>query len=508
MEIFNRKALIIGIDGATWKTFNELIEKDYMPYLKSLIENSKIGSIKSTIPPISPAAWATIQTGKDAINMNIYEFYCFDKITKNIKIVNSNFLDNTIWKILSKVGKRIAVINVPMTYPPKPINGYIISGILTPSLDADFTYPAYLKFEILKKIPDYQLHYSEDVRYGNPHYDIDGFIKERIKNIKDRTKVCVWLLNNFKLDILMVNFQANDILQHVFWGYMNKGHELYDENIKTFIFKNFYKTLDFCIEVIREEFIRNSKSNLLTMIISDHGCETHNKRFFLGDWLVRNRFLILKTNILKQIIRSKIKNYFLKLESSLFNIKLLNFLKNFEFKFKSKEKGEGNRKFIQEIVDWKKSLAFSLGISLYGLIFILKEGESKLKIKNYIKKKLLQLRDPENNKLLVKRIYEKEELYRGHEPDLIPDLIIQPNSGYSFTGLFQNVKELFQKIDKRFDFAIGKHDEEGILIINGEGINPSKINDASLKDIVPTLLKYFGLPIPKEIDGKPLKIYD
>jgi len=241
MNIFNRKILVIGLDGGSWDLFNDIIDSGYMPYLKKLKSNGTFGPIASTIPPISPAAWGTIQTGRDCLEDHIYEFYCFNKKTKNIDMVNSDFLKNTIWEILSKVGKKIAVVNVPMTYPPKKVNGFIVSGILTPSLNSNFTYPSSLKQNILNKIPDYQFQYSEDVRFKNPHYNIKDFIENRIKNIKDRTKVCVWLLNNYKIDILMVNFQANDILQHVLWGYFDKENILYNPEIRSYAFKTFHK---------------------------------------------------------------------------------------------------------------------------------------------------------------------------------------------------------------------------------------------------------------------------
>ena len=139
MEIFKRKVLVIGIDGATWNLFDEILNNGYMPYLKKLKDDGAYGIMTSSIPPISPSAWATIQTGIDAIHSNIYEYYYFDKNSKKIKIVNSNLIKNSIWEILSNVGKEIGLVNVPMTFPPKKINGYIISGILTPSINSNFT---------------------------------------------------------------------------------------------------------------------------------------------------------------------------------------------------------------------------------------------------------------------------------------------------------------------------------------------------------------------------------
>ena len=504
MGIFNRKILIIGLDGATWNIFDEVINKGCMPYTQKLRESGYYSTIKSTLTPISPAAWSTIQTGIKCLKNHIYEFYTFNKVKKTLEIVNSNILEKTLWDQLSNLGKRVGILNVPMTYPPRKVNGTVISGILTPSIDNIFTYPADLKQNILEKIPDYQLKYSEDVRYGNPHYNLKKFIKKRIKNVKDRTKLMLYLFRNYKYDIFMVNFQANDILQHVAWGYMDKNNELYNNSTKNYIFKNYYKTLDFCIEVIREEFIRTQSGDLLTLILSDHGFENHIKRFYLGDWLYRNGLLKLKRNILLSIFRTKVKELLLKLNMGNIQTRLLNKFKKTETRFKKTGKTSHSNKFLNNVIDWDKTLAFSLGISLYGLIFIMRKGKEKKKITKNLINKLKSIKDPENGKRIVKKIYLKEEVYNGEHPELIPDLIIKPINGYSFTGLYQNKSNLFHKINYKQDFPIGKHSDDRIIIINGKNIQFNEQIDAKLIDIVPTILDYFKIPVSKKLEGKAL----
>ena len=148
------------------------------------------------------------------------------------------------------------------------------------------------------------------------------------------------------------------------------------------------------------------------------------------------------------------------------------------------------------------------GISLYGLIFVLEEGERRQKILQLLIKKLKEIKDPENDKLIVEKIYLKDELYKGKNPEKIPDLIIKPIKGYSFTGLFNNKSELFNKINRKLDFAIGKHSENGILIINGLNVIKNKeIKDSNLTDIVPTILHYFGIPLSDKIEGNVLEIF-
>ena len=505
MSEFNRKLLIIGIDGGTWNILNEAIKLKQMPYLENLKVKGAYGTLISTVPPISPSAWGTIQTGKDAINNHIYEFYTFNKKTKKFNIVNSEFLESTVWDILSNLGKKIALINIPMTFPPKKINGYIISGILTPSLDSNFTYPPDLKKKIIEKIPTYQLKYTEEKRHGNPIYNTKQFIENRIKNVKDRTKACVYILHNYTIDLLMVNFQANDILQHSLWGYLNKDHELYNEKLKNYIYQKFYRTLDFCIELLIEEFRRIYPNELLTIILSDHGFETHQKQFFLGDWLHHKGLLTIKKGLTKLTIKRKSKELIEKFHLGFIQTKILKILRKILKSITNTVKSNWRESEFSSLVDMERSLVFSTGIGLYGYIFFINKEQYDDKILKYLQKELNKLKDPENNKKIVKKIFTKKEIYEGEKPELIPDLIIQPERGYSFVGLYRGKKKFLEKISITESETIGKHSEEGILIINGNDVKSQKLADFSLRDITPTILNYFSIPLPDNLDGKVIK---
>src|SRR4030067_3297128 len=59
------------------------------------------------------------------------------------------------WDILSRAGRRVNVVGVPGTYPPKPVNGNLVSCFLTPSTKSNYTHPAGLKEEIAKWVGEY-----------------------------------------------------------------------------------------------------------------------------------------------------------------------------------------------------------------------------------------------------------------------------------------------------------------------------------------------------------------
>ena len=137
-----RRVLVIGLDGATYDILDPMRAEGRMPNLDRLITEGTAGILESTKPPITPAAWTTFMTGKGPGRHGIIDFERYDPRTNTLSF-NSTYeiREPTIWNILSAKGLRVGSINLPMTFPPKPVNGFLISGFETPSTDAEFTYP-------------------------------------------------------------------------------------------------------------------------------------------------------------------------------------------------------------------------------------------------------------------------------------------------------------------------------------------------------------------------------
>ncbi|RLE47527.1 MAG: hypothetical protein DRJ18_03130 [Candidatus Methanomethylicota archaeon] len=68
------RVIVIGLDGATWKLIKPWAEEGKLQTLKRLMEEGAYGELKSTIPPITAAAWASLLTGKNPGKTGIYDF--------------------------------------------------------------------------------------------------------------------------------------------------------------------------------------------------------------------------------------------------------------------------------------------------------------------------------------------------------------------------------------------------------------------------------------------------
>ena len=490
----HKKILIIGIDGGTWTILKPAMDEGYMPYLKSLVKTGASGTLESTIPAITPAAWGSFQTGVNPGKNGAFDFAAWDKRTKQKVYASSRSLRRTIWEAASEGGLRVGVVNVPMTYPPKKVNGYIVSGILTPSLESPLTHPPELKPELLSVIPDYHI-FNLGNFFDEYHKQFEKFVEKMVTIVRNRSKAACYIIEKEPLDLLMVHFQANDVLQHRLWAFLDPEHSLYNNKKRHYILERFYRTLDEEIQKVNVEFEKTNRGNYNVIIISDHGFQAHIKCFNLANWLFKEGYLQLD---MESFRRPLIKRLVRRLD--LFNIR-----RHLSRRLRSRLATmlKGGRQGDHHNYRWTKSRAFSFGHCTEGFVYLLEDQLTERQETTAILiRKLKEIRDPENGMSPIQAIHRKEEIYSGGFMELMPDLVIEPAKGYSFTGSYQSGEGLFHKVRPGIDPLAGKHHRDGILVAVGKGIkNQSNIN-AQLIDIAPTILYLLGLPIWESIDGR------
>lgn len=488
----NDKLLIIGLDGATWKVLNPLIDKGKLPNIKSLVDHGVSGELESVFPPVTGPAWLSMATGKNPGKTGVFDFLNRRDETLNSEPVNSqHFINNkTYWDYLSNRGFQVGILNHPMLFPPYKINGFMVAG-LGASPEDQFTYPLDLKEELNYATDGYQL----AVSWNSPKYhekkellidDLEGILKKKIKGAK-------YCLNNYELNLALVIFQESDILQHCMW----KDWEHPDAAFhKEFI--HYWELLDEAIGRV----INTVENNTTVMLVSDHGFGLLDENFLINKWLLRNGYLVKKSGFasgLKNMIRTTFKSI-----KQPIKLAALRFPEKMTTKLK---KSLGNE--LSNMIDRENSTAFAAGYtsSAHGAIYINKYDE-----KNYesIRQEIVdKLKKYSINRGFTAKCFRTEELYWGKNIRYAPDILfmidnhrcnIQTNK---FVGpIFSNSLPIKNKS--------GAHRKEGIFVCSGPNIKQSvHISGAKILDIAPTILSLFGFKYPSSMDGRILReIYE
>jgi predicted AlkP superfamily phosphohydrolase/phosphomutase len=200
-----------------------LVKEGRLPNLGRIIAEGATGELESVPNMNSAPSWSSISTEKNPGKHGICWFVEDDPENYSYVYVNASFRKaKPIWELLSDAGKRVGVINVPISYPAKPVNGFVIAGIDAPGVNAPhFSYPPGLFTNLRKELGKYT------IEAGLPSLMKAGKQDEAVKilyeTIRQRMQYTRRLIAE-DWDFLFVVFTSLDAAQHFYWKYMEPGY--------------------------------------------------------------------------------------------------------------------------------------------------------------------------------------------------------------------------------------------------------------------------------------------
>ncbi len=125
--------VVVGIDGAAWHWVDRLIEMGAMPNLARIKKEGAYASLTSTRTYVTPPAWTSMFTGYTPYKTGVYSFGTWVRKTRQFLTANADDVRVPfVWEAASRSGLKTGTFNVPMTYPVYPVNGALVSGMMTP----------------------------------------------------------------------------------------------------------------------------------------------------------------------------------------------------------------------------------------------------------------------------------------------------------------------------------------------------------------------------------------
>lgn len=486
------KVMVIGLDGATLDLMKPLADQGVMPNFSELLKKGCSGVLKSTSPPYTPPAWSSFYTGANPGKHGIYGFTWFNPETRSWELPSSKIIGaKKLWQILNEQGLSTGLINLPLTYPPERVDGFMITGMMTPEKAKSFVYPESLASEI-SALPH---PYIVDVPVVPiPDSRNTNVVKRVHAALKGRRDACLHLIEDHPCDLMMAVFVAPDRLQHVYWKYIDQESQLYDtaegEAFRGEIL-DCYRTLDETIG----DIMAAVGDDCRTFFISDHGfCELRSE-FFLNNWLAREGLFSIGSSSKWMIsggrkIRKLVPKGLLSLLSG---------------NLAEKIKGKG----LNMAVDWDNTVAYAHEQGLF-MNTVLGKDDGKLEsmspkymeIRSSIAEKLMDLRHPKSGEKMVDTIAFKEDIYQGHYFDRAPDIVpvLDNYRTYIYDGFLRN-----RLIVDHDTVPNGIHHPDGLFLAYGPDIAESKVVDnAAIIDIAPTIIHSLGLGVPENMDGRVL----
>jgi predicted AlkP superfamily phosphohydrolase/phosphomutase len=510
------KVLVIGMDGATFDLILPWVADNRLPNLASLIQKGTRSFLRSTIPPMTPPAWTSFFTGKNPGKHGVFDFIELKPGSYDFRFTNGASVQaKSLWSLLSEAHKKVGIVNVPMTYPPEKVNGYLISGLDAPDEKSQFTYPAEL-YKILKEaVGPYQI----DIRHlGNMRGDKERDLTlQAFHEIEERRGAAArFLMEKYPADLTVVVFNATDQVQHHFWHYMDPRHPQHDpagaKKYGQAIFE-IYRQVD---EEIGK-LLQNLSEETIVMIVSDHGAgATSNLELYLNHYLQEIGLLRFESrSFTKNWLHhgaEKVDKLLRGTLSSKQKARLAKFFPQLRTKLES---------WATAPLDWKSTRAYVNEAYIFspGIWINLKgkrpqgtvePGKDYENLIQFLIEKLYELKDPDTGQQVIKKVYRKDEIYHGRYTDQAPDLILSWWEENSFTvkasqperkGLPILERDLGPIVGGR-DLS-GAHRLHGVLIMSGGPIKQGlSLKETQILDVAPTILYLMGMPVPGDFDGR------
>lgn len=517
------RVLVIGLDGATFDLITPWVRRGFLPNLSRFLAEGSCAELQSLYNATSPLAWSTIVTGTNPGKHGIFYFTEKTRNSYAIRYVNASFRkQKAIWKYLSDAGKRVVVVNVPMTYPPEAINGVMISGIDTPSTRSAFTYPPEIADEIRSQVGDYII----DLRLRGTRANEITILRDLHVMVDKRIDTVLHLMRNHAWDFFMAVLTATDRVQHRFWCHMDANHPRHPRDASAELRKaifSIYRHIDTRLAELLEVAGRNTS----VMIVSDHGFgPASDLVFYPNNWLRSIGMLSWKdargngnpvASLMKSIRRLGFRGVHQgkRVLASMASRGQKEFLLRVFPSLRDSLQGS----FLSKI-DWSNTRAFSDELSSVSGIYInvkgrepegiVEPGAEYERVREEIVDELSELKSPDKDTDLVERVLKREEIYHGPFVEKAPDLLIlwkdmSIRIRKSFRAALNNSHGAFGWVRGSWR-ASGFHRLNGVLMLRGEGIRKGTCFDgAGIADITPTLLYMLGLPVNSDMDGNVLQ---
>lgn len=454
-----RKVLVIGLDCAA----PELVFDRWAPLLPNisrLMGTGLYGRLESTTPPITVPAWMSMMTSKDPGQLGLYGFrnrrdYSYDGMALATSLAVK---EDAVWDILSRAGKTVTLIGVPPSYPPKPVNGHLISCFMTPDATSQYTYPPSLKAEVEGLVGEY-LFDAEGFRSD----DKERILKQIYLMTEKRFTVARHLMQHKPWDFFMLVEIGVDRIHHGFWKYCDERHRKHQPGSPfEHTIRDYYIYLDGLIG----DLLALTDDQTAVLIVSDHGAKRLEGGICINEWLMAEGYLTLK------------------------------------------EVPSTVTPFGKVRVEWERTRAWGEG-GYYGRLFLNVKGRepngtidpSQVEtVRDELIERLETITDDTGRPIGVKA-FKPERIYaacRGIPPDLIVyfgDLSWRSvgSVGYGSIWTFEN--------DTGPDDA--NHAQHGIFIVHDPRWTQGRpVEGARIMDIAPTILTLFGFPIPRDMQGR------
>jgi predicted AlkP superfamily phosphohydrolase/phosphomutase len=403
------RLVLIGIDGASYGMIDQLAADGTLPHMQRLIQAGAFRRMISSLPEVSPVAWSSIITGADPAEHGTFGFT--DLAPHSYRTIFPNARTLAVPPFWNREGYgRTVVINMPFTYPARPMNGVLIAGFVALDLEKA-TFPPSL-------VPELQrMDYRTDVDSNKAHQSLELFLTDLDRTLQARIAVYrhLWESEPWKTFVLV--FTGTDRLSHFLWdAYLDPTHRYHEA------FLDHFRQVDAVVGEIADQL----RAKDVLVIVSDHGFEPLNQNVYVNAILRAAGLLRFKGNSPQRMRDISPAARAFALEPSRVYV-------HAKDKYPTGAVAESDQEAVlRDVIDLFRDITF--------------EGQPAIKC-----------------------VFRKEEIYHGPLLDRAPDLVLLAEPGFNLRGSLKATECFGQDLftgkharDNAVFLACGNYDQDVI----------------------------------------------
>jgi predicted AlkP superfamily phosphohydrolase/phosphomutase len=493
------RVLTIVLAEATLDLLRPWAEAGKLPVLAGLMARGSWGTLRSQVPIVTPQICGTLVTGRSPGHHGLMDFWQRGADGVFREAHGSMLKAPAIWQLLSERGLSSAVLNLPFTYPPPKLNGFMIAGEDAPGVHPSIAYPPGLLAEVTARFGRYRL--KDTFPGGRKKSDYLALIED---DVRAQTDVFAHLLATRPWHFGLVFFSHAAICQHYFWADMESNDPT---NPYRGLVESAYRALDTAVW----RLIEAAGEDTNVLVISDCGAGPLYAGVNLNTLLAREGFLRYRSRPVGHRERSitvaeRVRRGALaRLRKTPWYFRANHYLQPLKAWMQATRDGSG--------IDWSRTRAHARG--QWGHIYINLKGRDRhgiVEASQYdsvcsqIAARLVATVDPKRGHAAIRKVWRRDELYSGAAVTDAPDLIVDwEDAAYMPNDRDRGATEIFAPRFRQYMSwpTSGSHRLDGMLIAAGPDIQPGvRVRGARIIDILPTWLQLLGQPIPLELEGQ------
>jgi predicted AlkP superfamily phosphohydrolase/phosphomutase len=483
---------------------DELRAGGRMPHLATLLRAGIHGVLNSPLPPLTPVAWAALLSGKVSANNGIYEWVRPVADARSFRPVSAaDFSAAPIWEPLNASGVRVGLVNVPLTYPPPALDGFVIGGFMTPDDASNLCHPTALQGELDARFAPYLAAVPAGVMEGK---DADMLYAVGRRVQAHQATAAVESAARYPVDVLIVNLQLYDQVNH-----FEPDEERVAEALA-------------CSDADLGVLVRGFQPDTV-LLLSDHGTRRVAGTFLLGRWLVDRGYqcwmdlaparrghlnhVLAEVSqrqfgwrgISEKLVRRAVLTLFERLPAASEGL----IWRGLQHRIPIREP----RLWLAPRLDAQHTTVWagSMNGGLYVEPFVPDaSAERRHATTERLARELSDVRDPHTGAPLF-AVHDGRALYGPAAVGSPPDLLIDctESSWNLSTALPPSPLVRDRYFVEPVAGRLGEHAHEGIFVFSGPGIRVDPVRGrAELLDVAATLLHLHDVAIPADYDSQPM----